>query len=161
MIRAPKDIRFTVYGTAKGKAMPFVVRNKKTGKTHAIPPSREWEDTVTGQALQYRPERPIEGPVALGLLFYRPMTKAILNNKTLREQALAREYLPTTKPDLKNVTASIEDAFKGLFWIDDAQVIQYIDVDGIPYGKYYGESPRIEILIRPLPYCVRGKRRRS
>jgi Holliday junction resolvase RusA-like endonuclease len=133
--------------------MPRVVRNKSTGKVHAIPPSKEWEETVAGQAFRYKPKQPIEGPIALGIIFYRAMTKAIANNKKKRAAALARELLPTTKPDLKNLLASIEDACNGIFWIDDAQIVQYIPIDGIPYGKYYGEVPRIEVLIRPLPYA--------
>jgi len=146
------DIRFTIYGIAKGKAMPRVVKNKHTGKIHAFPPSKAWEETVAGQSFQYKPDVPLEGPLALGLVFYRPMTKAILNSKKKTELALARRLLPTTKPDMKNLLASMEDAFKGIFWLDDAQVVQYIPVDGIPYGKYYGDSPRIEVLIRPLPF---------
>jgi len=152
-IKQPADIRFTIYGKAKSKLMPRVVKNKHTGKVHAIPPSKEWEETVAGQAFKYKPIRPIEGPIALGIVFYRAMTKSISNNKKKRAAALARELLPTTKPDLKNLLASIEDACNGIFWIDDAQIVQYIPIDGVPYGKYYGEVPRIEVLIRPLPYA--------
>jgi len=151
-VRKPQDIRFTIYGIAKGKAMPRVVKNKHSGKVHAFPPSKDWENTVAGQSFQYKPERPLEGPIALGLVFFRPMTKAILNSKRKTELALSRQLLPTTKPDMKNLLASMEDAFKGIFWLDDAQVVQYIPVDGIPYGKYYGDTPRIEVLIRPLPF---------
>ena len=131
--------------------MPVVVRNKHTGKSHAIPPTKEWENTVAGQAFAFKPERPLEGPVALGIVVYRHMPKYIQKKAALRELALARKLLPISKPDVKNTTASIEDAFKGIFWIDDNQVCQYIDVDGIPFGKYYGEVPRVEIVIRPLP----------
>lgn len=147
------DIRFTIYGIAKGKAMPRVVKNKHTGKIHAFPPSKAWEETVAGQSFQYKPDIPLEGPIALGLVFYRPMTKVILNSKKKTELALSRQLLPTTKPDMKNLLASIEDAFKGIFWLDDAQIVQYIPVDGIPYGKYYSDSPRIEVLIRPLLFA--------
>jgi len=153
-LKKPADIRFTIYGKAKGKAMPRIVRNKNDPtKVHAFPPSKDWEETVAGQAFRYKPERPVEGPIALGLVFYRPMTKAIANSAKKRAAALAREIFPTTKPDLKNLLASMEDAFKGIFWLDDAQVVQYIPIDGVPYGKYYGEVPRIEVLIRPLPYA--------
>lgn len=152
MVRQPKDIKFTIYGNAKGKAMPFVVKNKHTGKTHAIPPTKEWEETMAGQAMKYKPPRPMEGPIALGIVVYRVMPKYIREKKQKRDDALSRKLLPTSKPDVKNTTAAIEDAFKGIFWIDDSQVCQYIDVDGVPFGKYYGEVPKIDILIRPLPY---------
>lgn len=151
-LQEPQDIRFIIYGKAKGKGMPRVVRNKHTGKVHAVPPSKDWEETVAGQAFRYRPERPLEGPIALGLVFYRAMTKAIANSKIKRELAMSRQLLPTTKPDMKNLLASMEDAFNGIFWVDDAQVVQYIPIDGVPYGKYYSDTPRIEVLIRPLPF---------
>jgi Holliday junction resolvase RusA-like endonuclease len=141
-------IRFTVYGIAKPKGMPRVVRNKNTGKVHAIPPAKEWENTFAGKSYRYKPEKIIEGPVALGILFYRPLLKSFSKKK--KEQAIERNLLPTTKPDLKNLIASVEDALTGIFWIDDAQVIAYINVDGIPTGKYFGEVPRIEVLIREL-----------
>lgn len=144
------EIRFTIYGIAKGKAMPRVVRNKTTGKIHAFPPSKEWEETVAGQSFKYKPSKPIEGPIALGLIFYRPMPKYISKHKIKKQLAIERKLLPTVKPDLKNLLASIEDAFKGIFWLDDAQVVQYIPIDDIPYGKYYGETPRIEILIKQI-----------
>lgn len=150
-IRPVASIRFTIFGIAKGKAMPKVVRNKHTGNVHAIPPTKDWENTIAGQAFKYKPERPLEGPVALGVVVYRPMPKRISKDPHLRELALNRQIFPTPKPDVKNTTAAVEDALNGIFWIDDAHVVQYIDVDGVPFGKYYSDIPRIEILIRPLP----------
>ena len=132
--------------------MPRASVNKKTGKIVVFSDQRSkaWEDSVFGQSFKYKPERPIEGPIALGALFYRAMPKYISSNQAKKELALARKIFPTPKPDIKNLVANIEDAFKGVFWIDDSQVVQYVGIDGIPMGKYYGEVPRVEVLIQPL-----------
>ena len=96
-----KEIKFVIYGIAKGKAMPRVVRNKHTGKVHAFPPSKEWEKTVAGQAFKYKPDQPIEGPIALGLIFYRPMPKYISNNKTKCAIPLAKAIISNDDKELK------------------------------------------------------------
>jgi Holliday junction resolvase RusA-like endonuclease len=131
--------RFRANPKEGGKPIPF-----SDGR------SKAWEDSIFGQAFKYKPPQPIEGPIALGVVIYRAMTKAVSNSKKKKKQALERKLLPTTKPDIKNLVANVEDALNGVFWVDDAQIVQYIDVDGVPTGKYYGETPRVEVLIRPL-----------
>jgi Holliday junction resolvase RusA-like endonuclease len=151
-IRKIKEIRFTIYGVPRGKAMPRAAVNKKTGKVFMFSDDRSkaWEDSVFGQSFKFKPPRPIEGPIALGAVFYRAMPKAIANHKIKRELALGKKIFPTPKPDVKNLIANVEDALKGVFWIDDSQVVQYVDIDGTPMGKYYGEVPKVDVLIRPL-----------
>lgn len=145
-----KAIRFTVFGTPKPKAMPRVVKNKTTGKVHSFKPQRSanWELSISGQSLQYKPEVPFKGPVALGCLFYRPILKSFNKKKT--ELARDLKIFPVSKPDIKNLIANVEDALNELFWIDDSQVVQWVDVDGLPTGKYYSDTPRIEIVVIPL-----------
>jgi Holliday junction resolvase RusA-like endonuclease len=45
---------------------------------------------------------------------------------------------------------AIKDALNGLYWMDDGQVVEYISIDGLNTGKYYGLTPRVEILVKFL-----------
>lgn len=152
--RWPKGtIRFTILGDPKSKRYKKS-RNKKTGDSiiRKHDETAAWEMTVAGQAFRYRPPLPLSCPVALGCLFFRPIPKYISNSKKKLERALNLELVPTTKPDIKNLIASLEDALTELFWLDDNQVIQYISVDGLPTGKYFSNQPRIEVAVVPLPH---------
>ena len=154
-------IRWTIYGTPTPKA---IVRFKQ-GKPALVngqpvngpllkfkaKKSEAWEETIGGQSFQYKPTIPLEGPIALGAVFYRPMPKYISKNPAKRLLAMNGDLCPTGKPDMKNLIANVEDALNGLFWIDDAQVIRYVSVDGIPMGKFYSDIPRIELVVIPLP----------
>lgn len=139
-------VAFTVYGTPIGKGMPVVT------KTHTFKPkaTRDWETSIAGQAFQYRPDVPFNEPLLLGVLVYRPMPKYITKYPKKVAAALAYEILPAKKPDIKNLVASVEDALEGVFYINDSSIIGYINVNGLPTGKYYSEVPRIEIVIVPI-----------
>ena len=145
------SLAFTIYGTPIGKGMPRVVTTSK-GLSHTFKPetTNRWETTISGQAFKYRPEVPFDEPICLGVLFYRPIPKYIANNKTKLEAALNFTLLPAKKPDLKNLIASVEDALEGVFYINDSSIVAYIPVNGLPSGKYYSHTPRVEIVIVPL-----------
>ena len=150
--RYPKgSIHFTIRGTPIGKGMPKVVR-LKSGASHTFKPeaTARWENTIAGQAFKYKPEVPFDEPLVLGALFFRPIPKYISNSKTKFQQALKYELLPGKKPDLKNLVASVEDALEGIFYINDSCIVAYVPVNGLPTGKYYSVTPRVEVLITPL-----------
>jgi len=158
----PKEIRTTVYGHAIPKARARVVgtrRNQKTKagediKPHSFTPKTtvEWEASIYGQTLADKPPYPYEGPIQLGVLFFRRMPKAIAGNKAKRARALAFELMPAgARDDYDNMIKAVKDALNGLYWLDDGQVVQYIPVDGMHPGKYYSDVPRVEILVRFLP----------
>jgi len=93
---------------------------------------------------EHRPPAPFQGPVALGIRAFLPVPKS--KSKKWRAAALAGEIRPITKPDTDNLVKQIKDCAKGIFWVDDKQVVEYL----APFGKWYGEPPRWEITIRPL-----------
>jgi Holliday junction resolvase RusA-like endonuclease len=144
-------IHFTIYGTPIGKGMPRVVK-MKSGITRAFKPEAtdRWETSIAGQAFKYKPPVPFDEALALGVLFYRPMPKYIMNSKQKKEAALKFELLPDKKPDLKNLIASVEDALEGVFYINDSSIVTYIPIDGLPTGKYYSITPRVEIVLAPI-----------
>jgi len=66
-------------------------------------------------------------------------------SKAKRKAAILGELRPTKKPDLSNIIKQIEDAFNGIVFVDDAQIVQY----GNP-RKVYGEQPKIVVTVREL-----------
>lgn len=154
----PDEIRFTVFGHAIPKQRARVVggRNKKSDdgkemKAHAFTPNEtvEWESSIYGQSLAMKPPIPWEGGVALGFLIYRKIPRS----KSAKFKAAAREgkIRPVgARDDVDNFVKSLKDALNGIYWLDDGQVVEYIQIDGMNPGKYYSDSPRIEVLVRFL-----------
>jgi Holliday junction resolvase RusA-like endonuclease len=130
-----EEIRFTVFGIAASKGRSQTVR-LKTGASHTYTPAATvaWEESVVGQALAHRPaDGPWEGPLGLGVTFFRSMPKSVPK----RDRATA---LPATRPDIDNNVKAITDALQGIIWLNDAQLV---DVEA---RKRYG-VPRVEIRI--------------
>ena len=92
-----------------------------------------------------RPARLAEAAVKLTVRVYRAIPRS--KPKKIKKAMLEGKILPTTKPDLDNYIKAIKDSMKGVAWLDDSQVVQY----GMGTGKYYGQTPRIEITVEELP----------
>ena len=154
----PSEISLVIYGHAVPKARARVVGvgpHKKIdgepSKPHAFTPKRtvEWEASIYGQSLSQRPPYPWDGPIALGVAFYKRIPKNVSRRK--RELMLNNEIYPASaRDDFDNMLKSIKDALNGLYWLDDGQVCRMIQVNGLDSGKYFSEIPRVEILIRFL-----------
>ena len=94
-------------------------------------------------AQNHVPEKLFAGPLVLEAKVYRPIPKSFSKKK--RAAAIAGELLPTTKPDLKNYIAGIEDALEKVIFENDSQIVSYGES-----GKWYAEQPRVEVVIREL-----------
>jgi Holliday junction resolvase RusA-like endonuclease len=157
----PSEISLIIYGHAIPKARARVVgvgshakKKTKDGKPitpHAFTPKRteEWEASIYGQSLAQRPPYPWDGPIAIGVAFFKRIPKNVSKKK--REQMLNNERYPATaRDDFDNLLKSIKDALNGIYWLDDGQVCRMIQVNGLDSGKYYSDIPRVEIIIRFL-----------
>ncbi len=127
-------ISLTIYGHPVPKARARTVRTK-SGRTVSYTPAKteSWEDSIRAQALQYRPEQLMDGPLALEATFYllRPKSKP------------KRVKYPATKPDLDNLIKSVKDALEGIIYTNDSRIVDEVA------RKRYGDPPRVEITIRP------------
>lgn len=136
------EISFTVWGepVAQGRARAAIIG----GHVRLYDPakSRSYKQWVYDEAVKVRPPAPLEGPISLTVLVYRSIPKGF--SKAKRLAAMCGRIRPTTKPDLKNILAGVEDALKGIIWRDDSQVVDFGES-----GKWYSEAPRVEIRIRP------------
>lgn len=130
-------IQFTVYGEPVAQGRPrFSTIN---GHAVAYDPakSRDYKHYVRLVASQHKPDKPLEGPLALYVNVYRSIPKSFSKKK--HKQAENGEIRPVTKPDVDNYLKGIKDALKGVIWNDDNQVVS------VNISKWYSEQPRIEI----------------
>lgn len=102
------------------------------------------EDKLITLMYTHRPPEPLQGPLQLGVKVFLPIPKG--KPKKWQAAAQAGEIRPTTKPDLDNCIKNLKDVCKGIFWLDDKQVVEYLPGT----GKYYGEVPRWEIVIEEM-----------
>jgi Holliday junction resolvase RusA-like endonuclease len=106
--------------------------------------SRDYKQYIRLVASEDAPEAPVTGAVLLSVRIYRAIPKSMPRYK--REAALAGKLRPTTRPDVSNVLKGVEDALKGLWYVDDSQIVGYGAV-----GKWYDKQPRIEITMWEIP----------
>lgn len=82
---------------------------------------------------------PLEGPLALSLIFVMPRPA----NKRWKKRPMPR--MPhTCKPDADNLVKSFKDALNKIMWNDDSQIYELRCVKTIAAGD---EQPHVEVVI--------------
>lgn len=101
------------------------------------------EREVAIRAGVYKPLRPLEGPIFLGVTFVLQVPPSW--TKRRRAEALAGQVLPTSVPDRGNLLKLLEDALQAAgFYKSDSQI-----VDG-HVRKEYGAQPGYRIQFEAL-----------
>lgn len=143
-------IEFTVYGEAQPagskRGFAFKRKNGSTGVaiSDANPKSAEWKRYVKLAASNHRPDKLIEGPVALTLAFVRKRPAGHFNTKgLLNKQGLAKPF-PISAPDALKLARGVEDALTGVIWVDDAQIVEE------HLTKKWGDAPGVYVVIEEL-----------
>lgn len=133
------QITIVVPGRAHGK----VLKGNRWGMgQHLDTKSAAYMALVTSfakQTMQGRP--PIDEPIVVSMVEVREIPKSW--SKRDRAAALRGEIWPTSKPDVKNIMAGVEDAMNHWVWRDDALIVMYA-----PLKKIYGEIPRLVVTVR-------------
>lgn len=80
--------------------------------------------------------------VTLECRFFMPIPKSW--NQKNKNLAKNGKLLPDKKPDIDNLLKAVMDAGNECMWWDDRQVIK------IKAEKFYGEQPRVEIILTEL-----------
>lgn len=112
------------------------------------------EESLMALAYRYRPAHPLKGPILLGIRAFLPIPKGIPDHfrylaperkkdAWFRLAALSGEVRPESKPDWDNLQKNLKDILKGVFFVDDAQVIGNLPDS----GKYYGDPARWEVVV--------------
>jgi Holliday junction resolvase RusA-like endonuclease len=146
-------VKFTIIlepkGQKRARGRAFLVGGKAiAGKPHKDNEQLLEEEKLLTLMYAYRPPAPLQGPLLLGVKAYLPIPKS--KSKKWQAAALAGEIRPTTKPDLDNCIKNLKDVCKGVFWLDDKQVVEYLPGT----GKYYGDPARWEIEIETLTKAI-------
>lgn len=135
MAKSESKLEFTVYGEPVAKGRPRVATIG--GKARAYTPAKtaKAERDFRAQAIKFKPDKPVTGPVWIQICVYRDLPKSFSNKK--REAALNWEVLPVTRPDCDNYGKLVLDAMNQIFFADDSQVV------GLEINKFYSDQPRI------------------
>ncbi len=92
---------------------------RKTGI--AYDPSKKSRSQIQWQSRPYAPSVPLQGPISVDITFYFAPPKSTSSVK--RRQMLNHVIHHTKKPDADNCAYLITNALKGIFYDDDAQII--------------------------------------
>ncbi len=137
-------IQFTVFGTPKALKRH---RNAtlKDGSKIQYDPSADDKKSFLDQALNYKPEFPIESPLSieLRLFFLRPNSHFRTGKHAGQIKSSAPKHM-VVKPDLDNIIKFILDSLNGIFYKDDNQVYRIFAIK-----LYTDKTPRSEIIIEP------------
>lgn len=102
--------------------------------------TRQYESHIKAEAQRVYRLNPTITPVKIWLLVKMEPPKSMSAKK--KALALTGGISPTRKPDCSNVLKSWEDGFKGVFYRDDAQIVQ------VNVRKVYAESEGVEAIVQ-------------
>lgn len=135
-----ENLSFTILGIPVAKGRPKFFRRGLFVGTYTPKKTEAYEGSVLGQALQYKPDRPLECPLRVTLRFFFPAPASM--PKKLRLLAEGEILFVSKKPDIDNLIKGILDPLNAVFWTDDKLVVAVIA------EKRYSPRPRVEVLIQ-------------
>ena len=104
--------------------------------------TRKFEGRLQAAAVSVMNGRqPLDGALVVVIRAFMPVPQSWPRRK--RDAALTGVLQPTTKPDWENIAKTL-DAFNGVVWIDDRQI-----VDGRVI-KSYSEKPGLMVEVKPV-----------
>lgn len=142
-------ITFEVPGDPKALKRHRTVSFNRRGEPLRFPrqydPSQGDKADFLAKAMQFKPEKPLEGPLGLKTLFQfaRPQSH-------YRTGKFSHELKPNPpcrhagKPDIDNLFKFVADALNGIFWRDDKQIAVVV------LGKYWGDKPGVYVEVTTL-----------
>lgn len=137
------EIAFVVPGVPVGKGRPRASKTSVGIRMHTPAKTLSYEAVVAFAGRQAMAGRDPElGALAVALSIVVPIPGSWSGRK--QERAVARQILPTTKPDIDNIEKAIFDALNGICWRDDVQVTDVVK------SKRYGRQPGVTVSISLL-----------
>ena len=133
-------ISFIVLGECAAQGRPRVAVRGKHATVYDPAKSRDYKQYIRLVASQHAPEAPLIGPLDVEIKIYKAIPKAF--SKKRHREAQDGLIRPITKPDIDNYAKSVKDALSGVIWRDDSQVTD------LRIGKWYSNTPRVEITVR-------------
>jgi len=119
----------------------------KDGRIHVAmapdnPRQKPWMSDVKLKAEEAFKIAPVRGPVRMELIFYftRPKSHYGTGKNSDKLKPSSPEF-HVVKPDVSKLTRAVEDAMKGVVYIDDSQIYRE------SHEKKYGQRPGVLIRI--------------
>lgn len=110
------------------------------GRTFTDSKTRAYENRLQSEARLAMAGKPkLEGPLHVHVTAFMPIPKSWSVGKQMT--AIQGAIRPTTKPDADNLLKTL-DAFNGVLWDDDAQIVEATVV------KRYSSSPALVVVAR-------------
>lgn len=142
------DLEFFVSGPPRGKGRARAVSFRPKGSQ--VPRARMFADhkTVTYEAeisMAFRTKYPdwvAPDPRPVELIVEAGFAIPASASRKKKLEMMEDKVFPLSKPDLKNILASVEDALNGLAWHDDSEIVTE-DV-----RKYYSTSPGVRVWVK-------------
>ena len=140
------DYHLVVLGNPRGQGRPRATSKGKFASVYEDKKDKMAKQDIAVIVQQQAPEQLLDCPLRVDLKFYFPRPKGHYgsgrNSGVLKPQFTNALY--TSKPDVDNLCKLVLDALTGIFWRDDACVVEsYIK-------KMYSDKPRTEIFINRL-----------
>lgn len=133
------NIQFTIWTIPIPKGRPRFYKRGRFMGTYTPAKTRQFEKLVRQEALVNQFNSPLDCAVAVKLKFFLPIPKSFSKKK--RQQAIAGELRPITRPDIDNLIKALIDPLNDIFFKDDRQIVS------ISAEKYCSDKPRIDIEI--------------
>lgn len=136
-----RSVTIELFGLPRGKGRPRFVR--ATGNAYTPQTTRSYEAALRYAAqVKMAGKAWLEGPLRIEALFAFPVPASWPNKR--RADALAGLVRPTGKPDIDNLIKSLGDAFNGVVWRDDSQVVS------AQVAKRYSDHPRLWVQVEAV-----------
>ncbi len=131
------------------RAFPFKRNDGTLGASivDAAKRNSPWRQNVVAAAMQVRPDKPLDGPVVVVVVFTMPRPRSHTGKRGLKAWAPVPH---TSSPDATKLWRAAEDALKGVIWTDDACVWAQLVV------KRYGDVPGARIIVAEWPDSGKG-----
>ncbi len=124
--------RFRIARTASGKQFVSAYTDAQT---------REYEARLASAAYKVMGGiPPLEEPLAVEIIAFMPVPESWSGRK--QDMALAGEFVPTGRPDIDNLSKTI-DALNKIVWRDDSLIVD------LHVWKFFSTEPRLVIEVRP------------
>ena len=134
-----------VPGEPVGKGRPRVTVRGGRPAMYTPEKTASYEQLVRAEAVRaMRGGELLAGPVELVLEIYAGIPASYSKKK--REAARDGHIVPTKKPDIDNVIKAVCDAFNGVVWVDDVQVVD------LHATRRFSDEPKIFATVRLLDF---------
>ena len=135
-------IKFTIFGEPVAAQRPRFTVKKGFAIAYTAKKMKIGLADFRTQALQFKPEKPLEGALSIKIKVFRKIPTSFSKKKL--QNALTSLLRPFQRPDGSNYLKLVEDACNGIFWHDDAQLVD------IQISKFYAKNPRTEVEIKEV-----------